>query len=411
MTNRVIRAALAMLCACTIGCIPSPKKDPCRGPDAGRPAHCEPDAIGVHDGAPEAGPERMADAGTPSDAVRDAALPPVHEDDADAGFVAPDAEAFAEDAGRDSGDAPSPTDAGPLPEPRVLELSGDLGVHDPTIIQADGAFTIFSTGPGIQVKRSSDLLAWQNDGRVFATNPAWIAKEVPGASDLWAPDIAYFGGVYHLYYSASTFGSQRSCIGHATATDLATLDFVDHGPVICTSDSDDYNAIDPAFSVDTSGTPWLTFGSFWSGIKLIRLDAEGKRSGTELYPLASRDAVEAIEAPYLVRHGSYFYLFASFDLCCRGSASTYRVMVGRSKSVTGPYVDRSGTPMLSAGGGTSVVLGDQRWHGPGHNAVLTVGAEQYLVYHAYDAEHGGAPTLRIAELLWDDAGWPIPAGP
>jgi arabinan endo-1,5-alpha-L-arabinosidase len=127
--------------------------------------------------------------------------------------------------------------------------------------------------------------------------------------------------------------------------------------------------------------------------------------------LASRDAVEAIEAPYLVRRGSYFYLFVSFDLCCRGTASTYRVMVGRSESVTGPYLDRDGTPMLSAGGGSNVVLGNQRWHGPGHNAVLTVGADQYLVYHAYDAEHGGAPTLRIAELLWDDAGWPIPAGP
>lgn len=307
-------------------------------------------------------------------------------------------------------DASAP-DAAEPPEPEVLQLLGDLGVHDPTILEVDGEYIIFSTGSGVPVKRSSDLLSWRNDGKVFATNPAWIAQEVPGATDLWAPDIAYFGGQYHLYYSASTFGSRDSCIGHATASDLSTLDFVDQGPVICTEETDDYNAIDPGFVVDESGTAWLSFGSFWSGIKLIRLDAQGQRDGTEIYSLASRDAVGAIEAPVIIRRGDYYYLFVSFDLCCRGTGSTYRIMVGRSQDVKGPYVDASGKPMLASGGGNMVVLGNQRWRGPGHNAVLTTGADQYLVYHAYDASHGGAPTLRITELLWDSAGWPVPAGP
>ncbi len=306
--------------------------------------------------------------------------------------------------------APEP-DAAPLPEPQVLALEGDLGVHDPTIIQADGEYFIFSTGAGVQVKRSPDLLTWTHAGSVFETNPAWIAEEVPGATHLWAPDIAHFGGQYHLYYSASTFGSRNSCIGHATASDLSTLNFVDHGPVICTEETDDYNAIDPGVVLDDGGTAWLSFGSFWTGIKLIRLGADGARDGSELHALASRDAVGAIEAPYLVRRGDYYYLFVSFDLCCRGTASTYRIMVGRSSDVKGPYVDQTGKPMLSSGGGTQVVLGNQRWRGPGHNAVLTDGEAQYLVYHAYDASHNGAATLRIVELLWDGAGWPIPAGP
>jgi arabinan endo-1,5-alpha-L-arabinosidase len=121
--------------------------------------------------------------------------------------------------------------------------------------------------------------------------------------------------------------------------------------------------------------------------------------------------VQAIEAPYLVQRGRYYYLFVSFDLCCRGTASTYRIMVGRSESITGPYVDAEGIPMLGDGGGQTVVLGNTRWRGPGHNAVLSDGDQQYLVYHAYDAEDRGAATLRIADLVWGQDGFPLRVGP
>ncbi len=289
-----------------------------------------------------------------------------------------------------------------------LALSGDLGVHDPAIIAADGQYFIFSTGPGVSLKRSDDLLTWHDVGRVFAANPAWIAQRVPGATDLWAPDISYFAGNYHLYYAASTFGSHASCIGHATAAHIPDT-FVDHGPVICSHDADDWNAIDPNLIVDEDGQAWLAFGSFWSGIKLIPLDDTGARRGTELDAIASRDG-GAIEAPYVVPHEGLFYLFVSFDLCCRGQDSTYHVMVGRSADVRGPYVDAQGTALLE-GGGSLVVGGDARWRGPGHNAVLRTADAEYLVYHAYDADHGGAPTLRITPLAWDDAGWPVRAGP
>lgn len=414
--------AATLLVAYAMGCVPDPNVDPCRGAN-----RCSGD--GASPAEEDAASSQEGDAASARDGGHDAEA----DEDADA-HAAADGKV---EASVDSG-APAMLDGGPGPaldsavrmdaafvdasrtpdaarpdatEPRVLPLQGDLGVHDPTIIEADGVFTIFATGRGLPVTRSSDLLNWTASGRVFATNPTWIASEVPGATDLWAPDIAYYGGKYHLYYSASTFGSRNSCIGHATATDLSTLNFVDQGPVICTEQTDDYNAIDPGFVLDESGTAWLSFGSFWSGIKLIRLDEEGQRAGTEMHALASRTTVEAVEAPYIVRRGGYYYLFVSFDLCCRGTASTYRIMVGRSQDVRGPYVDAEGKPMLSAGGGSMVVLGNQRWRGPGHNAVLTVGADQYLVYHAYDAERGGAPTLRIADLFWGPAGWPVPVGP
>lgn len=391
------RAAATLLLASLTGCVSNPNHDPCRD------GTCRPDAAGPHDGGREAGADAQLEAGSDSGSQSgdDAGVEPT-----------PDA-AMALDAARDSAlprDATAP-DATEPGTPMILPLQGELGVHDPSIIEAAGEFTIFSTGPGLRVKRSSDLLSWQDDGRVFATNPAWIQQEVPGATDLWAPELVSFGGKYHLYYSASTFGSRNSCIGHATASDLEALDFVDHGPVICTENSDDYNAIDPAFIVDAGGTAWLSFGSFWDGIKLIRLDGEGQRAGTELYSLASRDTVEAVEAPYIVRRGGFYYLFVSFDLCCRGTGSTYRIMVGRSENVTGPYLDAAGKAMLATGGGSQVVLGNARWRGPGHNSVLTLGDDQYLVYHAYDASDGGAATLRIVQLLWDSSGWPVAAGP
>lgn len=417
-----MRITATLLAVCAAGCLPDPKVDPCRN-DAVPSNSCdgedasgsEPDAAGAWDSDTPGEKDGAIDedAGEPTvDGEVDAAPGDADvEPTLDAGADAASDGSVELDSGSVDGAVTRPDASRPEAGVGVLTLAGDLGVHDPSAIEVEGGYIILSTGRGLKVKRSIDLLTWTDYGSVFPANPDWIASQVPGAKDLWAPDIAFFGGKYHLYYSASTFGSRNSCIGHASATNIATLNFVDHGPVICTTDSDDYNAIDPAFIVDESGTPWLSFGSFWSGIKLLRLDANGQRDGTELYSLASRDSIEAIEAPYLVRRGGFYYLFVSFDLCCRGTDSTYRIMVGRSENITGPYVDAEGNPMLSAGGGSMVVVGGERWRGPGHNSVLTLGEDQYIVYHAYDADLGGAAILRIANLRWDSNGWPEPVGP
>ena len=141
---------------------------------------------------------------------------------------------------------------------------------------------------------------------------------------------------------------------------------------------------------------------------MIPLDASGARLGSSLVDLGTGPGT-AVEAPYIVYHAPYYYLFASFDFCCRGVDSTYRVVVTRSTSITGPYLDRTGLPMLQAGG-TPVVSGSSRWRGPGHNAVIQRGDQWLNVYHSYDALNNGIPTLRISELVWQE-GWPVSAEP
>ena len=298
----------------------------------------------------------------------------------------------------------------------ALELTGSLKqVHDPVIIKAEDAYYLFSTGNGMAVRRSTDLLEWKTafPPNVFTRVPAWALEMVPGATNMWAPDISYYNDKYHLYYSVSTFGSNRSVIGLATNVTLDResddFEWVDQGLVVESQRSGDYNAIDPNLIIDAEGIPWLSFGSFWSGIKMLRLDyATGKPSDedTTLYALAQRFVESgSVEAPFIIYRNDFYYLFVSFDFCCRGTDSTYRVMVGRSENVTGPYLDREGLPMLE-GGGTQVTFPTERWRGPGHNSILHEDGTDYIVHHAYDAEGQGVPTLRIQPLLWDDEGWP-----
>lgn len=303
----------------------------------------------------------------------------------------------------------------PQNPPKALTLSGALGTHDPVVMFAHGQYYRFQTGKGIPTNTSANLTEWKAGTAVFSSNPSWIAQQVPEARDLWAPDISYFGGSYHLYYSASSFGKNRSCIGHATRAALNAGSFTDKGAVICSNPdggkTDDWNAIDPNVVVDEEGTPWLSFGSFWGGLKMIRLDQTGARADNTLHSIAARpDAAGALEAPFIVRRCGFYYLFVSFDKCCSGVDSTYKVMVGRSTNVRGPYVDKAGKAMME-GGGTLVLQGNTRWKGPGHNAVIFTDDAAYNVYHSYDANANGAATLRISELVWDESGWPISGGP
>jgi arabinan endo-1,5-alpha-L-arabinosidase len=315
-------------------------------------------------------------------------------------------------------------------EPEAFGLSGDYGLtHDPSIAMEDGTYYVFATGKApdggqFAVRCSKNLTDWKLCGHVFAEVPAWIRESSPRTRDLWAPDISYFRGTYHLYYAYSIFGANTSGIALATNKTLDPTSphyaWKDEGLVLKSIATDDFNAIDPNIVLDGKGQPWLSFGSFWSGIKMRRIDAAtGKlaESDSRLYALATRakpESVEppkpgrpaswqAIEAPFIVRHGNFFYLFASFDLCCRGIHSTYRVMVGRSKKVTGPYVDAEGKAMLS-GGGTQLLAGNARWLGPGGESVLQKKDGDVMVFHAYDAQTG-KPALQVSTINWG-GGWP-----
>jgi arabinan endo-1,5-alpha-L-arabinosidase len=294
--------------------------------------------------------------------------------------------------------------------PKVLSLTGSLGCHDPSAIAGDGTHYAFCTGLGSET--STNLTSWKSTGRPFAA-PSWLTSTISGVGDLWAPDISQFGGKYHLYYAGSTFGSNKSCIGHATSDSMAGAAWTDDGAAtICSNvgSKDDWNAIDPNVIVDTEGKPWLTLGSFWSGLKVIQLDDSGKRMGTTVTSIANRpNNGGALEAPFMVRRCGYYYLFMSWDTCCKGADSTYNIRVVRGTSVLGPFADKAGTAALQ-GGGTLIAEGNSSFAGPGGQSVMFTGEKAYLVYHAY-AKPSGAITLRIAELVWDSDGWPLPVGP
>ncbi len=301
----------------------------------------------------------------------------------------------------------------------LAEDDATRDVHDPVVIRERDTYYLFCSGRGVPVRRSRDLFAWERIGCVFDEDvPAWAKAEIPAARDVWAPDISFYNGRFHLYYAVSTMGSQRSCIGVATnrTLDPASPDYrwVDHGKVIESfPDKVDYNAIDANLARDERGDPWLVWGSFWTGIKLMRLDAAtgkpSKRDG-RIHALAARPGNTAIEAPFLVRKDGYYYLFVSFDQCCRGVASNYKILVGRSQRITGPYTDYNGRPMLE-GHATLVLAGYGPWRGPGHNGILLEKAGDWIVHHVYDARLQGAPTLQVRPLLWSADGWPVAGEP
>ncbi len=310
--------------------------------------------------------------------------------------------------------APSRTKALPSPAERSEESQGEgpgvranpVPVHDPCIVKEGSTYYVFATGPGVPVQRSTDLVHWEAAGRVFeGEGPEWIKKEIPQSRGMWAPDICYYGGRYHLTYAVSTFGSNRSLIGAASnkTLDPAGKDFkwIDEGKVVESTRQDNYNAIDSNILPLNGKRLALTFGSFWSGIKLVYLDAKtGKpEKPGEVVPLAQRPSPDALEAPFLVRRGRYFYLFVSFDFCCRGVRSTYNIRVGRAEKVEGPYLDKESKPMLE-GGGTPLLATEGNRIGPGHCAVLRDTGKDYLVYHYYDGTRNGFPTLQITPRTW-----------
>lgn len=296
--------------------------------------------------------------------------------------------------------------------------TGDLGIHDPSVIVVDGTWVAFGTGNSgtalgaVRLKISSDGIAWKEAGALGRGIPAWVKQTTTiKPTELWAPSVSEHGGVIYLYYSASTFGVNRSAIGLVTNDHFDPQSpgegWVDRGLVLQSGATDNFNAIDPARIDAPDGRAFLAFGSFWSGIKMRELDAVSgmlNPNNSTLYSLASRGG-GAIEAASILRHDDGYFLFVSFDRCCAGLASTYRIMVGRSEAVTGPYVAKDGTPMM-AGGGSEIRRTTGRFIGPGGQEVFAGPGGAWLAYHYYDRDGAGVPKLQVAPIGWDADGWP-----
>jgi arabinan endo-1,5-alpha-L-arabinosidase len=221
-----------------------------------------------------------------------------------------------------------------------------------------------------------------------------------------------------VYYAASTTGSQLSVIGLATNVTLDSSDpnykWIDQGEVLESTPGDDFNAIDPNVLVDTDGSVWLTYGSYWSGIKQRHIDtATGKLSTTDTtrYDLATRPSVlnDPIEGASLVQHSGYYYLFVSVDSCCNANlkSDNYKEALGRSTSPHGPFNDEQGTPMMQ-GGGTVLLQGDNTWIAPGGGTayVDATNGESLIVFHALKMSENGTPYLWLKNISWQND-WPV----
>lgn len=307
--------------------------------------------------------------------------------------------------------------------------------HDPVVAFCDGRYYVFTTG--MTVMSSADMKHWRFENNVFKSAPQW-AQDKGWRGMPWAPDIQYINGMWYIYYSYSGFGKNKSAIGVAVNKTLnpESPDFKweDKGMIVeSVPGRDEWNAIDANVLVDDDGTGWLVFGSFWRGIKMFRLNEDYTKLAEpqEWYPVARRPegtapetvstdtAVSAdprgldfdagngaIEAPFLFKHDGKYYLFVSFDLCCRGEKSTYNVVVGRADKITGPYYDKDGKSMMVSGG-TTVVKGNEQYAGAGHCAVVTFDGKDYIFMHGYDKDYDYDSKLIIREMTWSADGWPI----
>lgn len=301
-------------------------------------------------------------------------------------------------------------------------VSDTVMVHDPVMAYENGLYYLLSTGRGVSWATSKDRKSWVIQPTPFIEEiPAWAPDSVPGfRGHVWAPDIIYWHDRWWLSYSCSTFGKNTSAIG-LMSTESLTSAWKDEGCIVRSEmGRDNWNAIDSNFIIDENDQPWLVWGSFWDGIQMARLD-ETMHLASEPVTVARRYSTHqankpenptsqyagqnAIEAPFIFRHGDYYYLFVSWDYCCRGAQSNYRVAVGRSKTVNGPYVDRNGK-MLTEGGGTLVMEGDKKeFEAAGHSAAYHFGDEDIFICHGYSTGLGGASILIQRSIKWTDDGW------
>jgi len=295
--------------------------------------------------------------------------------------------------------------------------SGDCNTHDPSVMQrsSDGKYFRFSTGNEIEIATASSLAGpWTNQGSAITGGSS---IDLDGNTDLWAPDVHLIGSTYYLYYAVSTFGSQDSAIGVATSTTMEVGSWTDHGSTGVTSSSSKiYNAIDPALLI-VGSSYYLSFGSFWDDIYQVPMASPPlKTAGTASYNIAyNSSGTHSEEGSNIFYYDGYYYLLFSSGICCGydtdkpATGAEYKIMMCRSTSATGSFVDKNGDACTANGG--SVLLASHDYvYGPGGQGVFTDSSRGLVLYYHYaDTNVGLADSeylLGWNTLSWSN-GWPV----
>jgi len=306
-------------------------------------------------------------------------------------------------------------------------------VHDPVILEDNGTYYMYSTGIigwGVELRTSTDLVNWTYVSE-FATShdnelkvPDVMNATNNAMTNVWAPEVIKVGSEYWMYYSCSGSGGRNSCMALAKATS-PTGPFTYEGIVLQTTNSTEsyMNGIDASIEYDQDGNMWMSYGSFFGGIRVVQLNSSTgflMTSGDEGTLIASRPSSidnGAVEAPVIRYHDGYYYLFVSYDNLFgpeRGGGGSYHVRVGRSTSITGPYVDQDGEAMLVAGETTGYKLtanykfdGATGWWAVGHCDILETSDGKWIyASHARVNGDQNAPYSYIHQMTWNKEGWP-----
>jgi len=286
--------------------------------------------------------------------------------------------------------------------------------HDPDIIRYEDGYALATTDNHMLMQFSEDALNWKNGDQAMPKFSQWLYKYAPNMIDIWAPDIHYIGGEYRMYYCGSEMGIRSSGMGFMSSKEIdptkPDYGWTDQGEVIHTVKSDSYNAIDAAVLKDLDGKVWMAFGSWGTGIHILELDeTTGKvKNGAKMINIANRGGA-GIEGASLIEHNGYYYLFTAWDNCCKKGAdlenNSYKTTVGRSKSITSGYVDRSGKKLLD-GGGTILLSRYGRYYGPAGGEAFQDVNRQRFVNHYYDKNDGGNSYIQVRDIVYTDDDWP-----
>ena len=277
----------------------------------------------------------------------------------------------------------------------LFALDGQIGIHDPsTVVQCNGKLYTYGTG-------GSSLVS--DDGWTWKRGTALPRRGL-------APDVIHIGDRYYVYVAANIGAQPKAAVNMiwSKTLDPDSPDYKwEEGGVVASSDGvEDSNAIDPGVMLDPNdGRLWLVYGSYFGYIRLVELDPKtGKRINPNDQP---RNLAVNCEASDLMYHDGWYYLLATHGSCCRGADSGYNIRMGRSKKVTGPYLDDEGVDMIE-GAGKLLIGSGGRLIGPGHFGLLDLGqgVQKFSMHWEADLDRGGASVLDIRPLLWKD-GWPV----